>query len=154
MAKKLHKLSAQKLAELKRELEELKSKGREEISNRLESVQHEIVEELDNTFFSINEDKFFLEKRINELNDIIEHTQIVEVEDSAETVCLGVKVKVGFENYDDTYIIVDPIEADPLSKKIASDSPVGSVLMGRKVGDTVSVEIAGLKKVFRILSIN
>lgn len=37
-----------------------------------------------------------------------------------------------------TYLIVSTHEADPLAGKISPESPLGSALMDRKIGDTVS----------------
>jgi transcription elongation factor GreA len=36
------------------------------------------------------------------------------------------------------YTIVSSLEADPLSNKISNDSPLGKILMGKKVGQSVS----------------
>lgn len=149
-----HKLSAQKLEELRLELEELKTKGRQELTNRLESVKNDIVEELENPFLDINEDRFFLEKQITDLEEIIKNSVIAKADNDNGKVEVGSCVRVAFESYEEEYCIVDPLEADPLNRKIASDSPVGAALLGARVGDTLSVDIAGIKKTFRVLRIN
>jgi transcription elongation factor GreA len=43
----------------------------------------------------------------------------------------------------ETYTIVPPAQADPRSGKIASTSPIGRVLLGRQVGDSVTVPAPG-----------
>ena len=51
------------------------------------------------------------------------------------------------------YQIVGSTEADSLNFKISNESPVGSALIGRKVGETVEVETQVGEILFRILGI-
>ncbi|HEY5695476.1 MAG TPA: GreA/GreB family elongation factor [Candidatus Saccharimonadales bacterium] len=37
------------------------------------------------------------------------------------------------------YSVVGPVEADPLEGKISNESPIGMALMGKKVGETISI---------------
>ena len=41
---------------------------------------------------------------------------------------------------EDTYEIVSSIEADPTENKISDDSPLGHALLGKREGNTVSVD--------------
>ena len=43
----------------------------------------------------------------------------------------------------DTYDLVGTLEADPLKKRISTESPVGAAINGKKEFDTVVVVIGG-----------
>lgn len=53
-----------------------------------------------------------------------------------------------------TYKILGSTETDPLNNVISHNSPLGSVLMNKKVNDILKVEIAGNKKIIKILEIS
>ena len=52
-----------------------------------------------------------------------------------------VKIKDLSDGEVEEYSIVGSAEADPLEGKISNESPVGSKLIGLKVGDQVEIEI-------------
>ena len=81
---------------------------------------------------------------------------IDESEIDLDRVGLGTKVKVLDVEFDEEieYNIVGSTEADPDQQKISDESPVGKALMGRKVGETVSVETPGGVIDFKILEIS
>jgi transcription elongation factor GreA len=51
------------------------------------------------------------------------------------------------------YAIVGAQEANPMIGKISNESPLGKAFLGKKVGDTVDVEIPAGKQVFIVLEI-
>jgi len=91
-----------------------------------------------------------LEARIAELDDQLSDVMIIETEDiRTDAVYLGAKVslKEQTKNMELTYTIVSKEEADFKEKKISADSPVGSALIGSKVGDIVEVTLpAGMMR--------
>jgi transcription elongation factor GreA len=54
---------------------------------------------------------------------------------------------------EETYTIVGSAEADPFEGKISNDSPIAKSLIGKKVGDQVSVQTPGGEMSVRITSI-
>ena len=44
---------------------------------------------------------------------------------------------------EESYIIVGSAEADPLEAKISNDSPIAKAIIGKKLGDVVTVETPG-----------
>jgi transcription elongation factor GreA len=54
---------------------------------------------------------------------------------------------------EETYTIVGSAEADPFEGKISNDSPIAKSLIGKKVGDQVSVQTPGGEMSVRIVSI-
>lgn len=57
-------------------------------------------------------------------------------------------------NEEDTYKIVGVIESDPDKNWVSNESPIGSVLIGKKVGDIVDVETPGGIIQLKILKIS
>jgi len=66
---------------------------------------------------------------------------------------LGSVVKVEMDGEKMEYEIVGSTEADPFSGKISSDSPIGSALVGGKVGEKVVAKTPGGEIKIKIVSI-
>lgn len=94
--------------------------------------------------------------RIAELEELIQHAVIVEESDmKVGVVNLGFTVRAyDYEMEEEVeYAIVGTNEANPLLGRISDRSPIGSAMIGAKVGDEVEVETpSGLLK-FKILSV-
>lgn len=95
-----------------------------------------------------------VEGRIVELEEMLKN--VVEVSEiSTDVVSVGAKVKVFNEKWNEelTYSIVGSTEAAPLQNKISDMSPIGSALLGHKVGETVTVETPAGHTNIKILEI-
>lgn len=57
---------------------------------------------------------------------------------ASDSVGIGSTIVILIGEKKNTYTIVGDFEADPSSKKISQNSPIGRALMGRRVGDTIS----------------
>jgi len=150
---KKYKISAKKKRELEKELKHLETQGRKDIAERLDKMRQPTVGEEDYPFADLLDDKNYLEKRIAELKDILRNCQIIKDKDNHNKVEIGSKVKVGFEGFEEEYLIVSSVEAEPLNKKISDESPVGKALLGAQIGDDIEVKIGPVNKRFRILDI-
>jgi transcription elongation factor GreA len=144
------------LEKLKVELDELINVRRVAMAQRLNAAikQGDLSENAD--YITAKEEQGFLEGRIRELESAVRHAVIIEgpiVTDGRAT--LGSMVTVVEEGYDDeeTYHIVGPLEADPTKGKISHESPLGEALMGRVVGDKVTVQAPVGTIEFRIVKI-
>jgi len=97
-----------------------------------------------------------VEARISELEEQLKNV-IVKSKSEIHTnsVNVGVNVKVKNENTgkESVYMIVGSTEADPFGGKISDQSPIGSALLGHKVGDKVIVEAPSGAINFTILDI-
>ena len=81
------------------------------------------------------------EGEILELDYKIKNATIVEESSDHSTVHIGSKVKVydcDFEEYE-TYEITGTTESNAMENKISNESPVGKALLGKKVGDVVTI---------------
>jgi len=102
-------------------------------------------------YHSAKEDLAALDGRIEELKDIISRVIVVDIKKSGEAeVGIGSMVDVVINGKSHQFSIVGEWEADPAAKKISHESPLGSALMGKKVGDSVEVDAPAGKVVYVI----
>ncbi len=139
---------------LKTELEELKGPRREELSQRLRSAiqMGDLSENAD--YHKAKEDQGFLEGRIQELENILRNTVIIEKATGQDYVFIGARVTIQEGNEEpETYHLVGPTEADPRKGKISHESPIGKALLDKRVGDFAEAETPGGKLKFKVLKI-
>ena len=89
-------------------------------------------------------DRAYVEERIAKLEMMARNAKVIdEKELNHDMVNVGstVIVKDVSSGEEDEYTIVGSAEADPLEGKISNESPVGSGLIGLKVGDITEIEV-------------
>ncbi|MBO9308152.1 MAG: transcription elongation factor GreA [Chloroflexi bacterium] len=146
-------LTEEGAAELRRELEELKTVKRPALAAKLKEAiaQGDLSENAD--YHDAKEQQAFLEGRISYLEDLLRNAVIIS-EKSAGIVSLGSEVTVQEEGEaPETFVIVGAAEANPREGKISNESPLGRALLGRKAGEEVSVETPSGTLVFKIKSV-
>lgn len=80
------------------------------------------------------------ENRISEVEHILKNVEKISSSRSSDKVKLGSNVKLkGRDGKCLEFMVVGTVEADPLSGKISDESPIGQVLLGRKVGEEVEI---------------
>lgn len=132
-------LTKEGLEKLKEELKQLIEVSREEVAKKIQ-IAREMGDLSENSLYdAAKEEQAFIEGRIAELEDIIKNSKVSSAKASGE-IAVGSKVTVHIEGDEETYHLVGAPEADPLARKISHESPIGSALMGKKVGDKVKVE--------------
>src|SRR6478609_9602440 len=109
---------------LVQELEYLKSVKRKEVVERIKIARSFGDLSENSEYDSAKEEQAFVEGRITTLDRSV---TFVELPDGEE----------------ETYSIVGSAEADPFEGKISNDSPIAKSLLGKKVGDVVSVQTPG-----------
>ena len=134
-------LTAEGYLELENELNDLRLNKRPEVINAIKEAraQGDLSENAD--YDSARNDQAQLESRIKDLEYMLEHATIVsDTKKDAVNVGSTVKIKYVEDNEIEEYKIVGSLEADPLNKKISNESPIGVAIIGKKVGDVISVE--------------
>ena len=157
MDKKQVTLTASGLEKLEEELEYLKTKKRKEVSEKIKVALGFGDLSENSEYDEAKNEKAHVEARIVTLENMLKNAVVIdESEIDLYRVGLGTKVKVLDVEFDEEieYNIVGSTEADPDQQKISDESPVGKALMGRKVGETVSVETPGGVIDFKILEIS
>lgn len=140
---KTHYLTEAGKLKIEEELANLRGPQRAEISARLKSAieMGDLSENAD--YHAAKEAQGFLEGRIQELESLLYHAEIVdENEFDANVVNIGNKVTVKEDGEDEeVFIIVGAKEANLRERKISYESPMGASLLGKKCGDTVKVPL-------------
>ena len=141
---------------LVQELEYLKSVKRKEVVERIKIARSFGDLSENSEYDSAKEEQAFVEGRITTLENMIRNAKIIaESEMAGDSVTLGrtvtfVELPDGEE---ETYSIVGSAEADPFEGKISNDSPIARSLLGKKVGDQVTVQTPGGEMSVRIVTI-
>lgn len=94
-----------------------------------------------------------LNQRILDTEDLLKRAEIIAPSPDKSTVGLGHKVTVEISNKIKVYQILGSTESDPLSGVISQNSPLGSALLGHKVGDTISIVLNDRVALYKIIAI-
>ncbi len=128
------------LKKLQDELEYLRTTRRQAVAARLHAAMEE-GELLENAEYEdAKNEQAFVEGRIMELEDTLSKAVIIEAQGPSDEVRIGTKVTIRESgSQPETYHIVGSAEADPKSGRISNQSPLGRALLGKKVGEDVTV---------------
>lgn len=143
------------------ELNYLRSVRRSEVAERLRLALEEGGDLVENAEYDdAKNEQAFVEGRIQHLEMLLSRASIIEEEDngpaeSEDTVKLNsmVKLQEG-RRTPETFHIVGPAEADPLQGKISDASPLGHALIGKRVGESVTISAPDGAFTYKILSID
>ncbi len=146
-------LTKEGLSKLKEELEHLKNDKRPQVSERIKAAK-ELGDLSENAEYQdAKEEQSFVEGRIMELEHLIK-TSILADEDKKEgVVVVGSEVKIDKAGQLMNLTIVGSTEADPMNGKISLESPLGGALLGKKLNDSVEVDLPSGKVQCKILEI-
>ena len=134
---KVYQITESGQRELERELDELKSR-RGEIADKIAAARDfgDLSENAE--YDAAREAQGLLETRITEIETILQNASIIQAGGSSMVV-LGSTVELEANGKTVVYTVVGPVEADPLEGKVSNESPIGQALMGKAVGDTVTI---------------
>jgi len=133
-------LTKEGLEALKIELKSLVEEKRPQLVDRLSFARSQGDLAENNDYQNAKDELEFLDGRIAELDDVIKSAVVVCGNGKKNSVDLGTKVTLKINGKEHCYNIVGDWEADPMAKKISHTSPLGTALVGKKVGDQVEVE--------------
>ncbi|MEH7470272.1 transcription elongation factor GreA, partial [Priestia megaterium] len=131
---------------LEQELEYLKTVKRKEVVERIKIARSFGDLSENSEYDSAKDEQAFVEGRITTLENMIRNAKIIEEDvENSSIVSLGKSVTfVELPDGDEeTYTIVGSAEADPFEGKISNDSPIAKSLMGKQIGDQVTVQTPG-----------
>jgi transcription elongation factor GreA len=131
---------------LRSELERLKTEGRERIADRLQRArEHGDIRE-NAEYDAAKNEQGLMEARIRQLEAMLKDPDIVESPAAANRAGPGVLVTVrpDEDEEEETYLLAASKEErlDGV-RTVTADSPLGSALLGRGVGERVSYEAPG-----------
>lgn len=94
-----------------------------------------------------------INRRIDILENQLKRAVIIKA-GKGDKVALGSSVTVAVSGKEKTYTILGSSETDPSKGIVSQSSPIGSVLMGAKVGEVVLLERGERSIEYKILAIN
>ena len=144
------------LKKLEDELHDLKVNRRQEVAQKIKEAREQGDLSENAEYDAAKDEQRDIEARIEELEKLLKNVEVV-VEDEIDTekINVGCRVKLFDVEYDEEieFSIVGSTEANSIQHKISNESPVGSALMGKKVGDTVIVETQMGQIEYKVLEI-
>lgn len=153
---KTHFLSHQALEKLQKELHHLKTQERARIAQAIAEAREKGDLSENAEYQAAREEQNLLELRIAELESYIATAQVFDPQ-SIDPTRVGIMARVQLKNLKTqkilTYQIVPTPEANPKENKISVESPLAQGLIGKRLRDTVQIQVpAGLLEL-EILSI-
>lgn len=138
------------LESLRKELEELKSKGRADMARQISEARDKGDLSENAEYDAAKEAQGYLEAKIAGLENELANARVLDtskVDTSKVLILSKVRVKNMKFNKEFTYILVSPSEADLKTGKISIESPIGKGLLGLKVGEMAEISVpAGVMK--------
>lgn len=132
------------LEKIENEIEFLKTVRRKEVAERIKiALGYGDLSE-NSEYDEAKNEQAQVEERIVKLENMVRNAVVIESDDlNTEIVNIGstVSVKDLHTDKESTYTIVGSAESNPLEGKISNESPVGSSLIGKKIGDVVDIEV-------------
>jgi transcription elongation factor GreA len=156
MSQKKFLLTKEGLEKLNEELRVLINEKRKEVIERIqEAVAHgDLSENAD--YAQAKEEQSFIEGRIQEIEEMIKNAEIIDTTTRHSAVTIGSTITVLVKSEDSEeerkYTIVGSNEANPSEGKISNESLVGKALLGRKVGESITVATPAGEMTYQIKS--
>lgn len=140
----------------KAKLQRLKTEERQKIAVRIRQAK-EFGDISDNAEYeSAKSDQAFVEGEIIQLERLLQRATIIDRNElTNDQVHLGSTVELKDENSDNSYkvTVVGTTEADIEQKRISNESPIGSAIMSKKLGEVVEVKTPRGQAKYKIITI-
>ncbi len=142
---------------LREELDNLKSVRRPAVINAIaEARAHGDLKE-NAEYHAAREQQGFIEGRIQELESVLSHAQLIDVAtlNAGTRVVFGATVDLADTESGNevTYQIVGDLEADLKHGRISISSPIARALIGKHEGDTITIQAPAGNRDFDIIAV-
>jgi transcription elongation factor GreA len=145
------------LQKLKEELQHLKTKGRADISKQIAEARDKGDLSENAEYDAAKDAQGHLEAKIAQLEEIVGNARLLDpskLDDSKVSIFSTVRIKNIKNGAQMAYTLVAEKEADLKKGKISIKSPIGKGLLGKKVGEHVTIQVPAGKMDFEILKIS
>jgi len=137
-------LTEEGLKLLQNEVSHLSTVKREEVAERIRQAREfgDITE--NSEYDDAKNEQAMLEHRISLLQEKLRRARVIKVSDiDTEKVSVGSTVTLRDKDAGETriYTLVGSAEADPSKARLSNESPVGQAIIGKRVGDVVTVPV-------------
>ncbi len=154
---KISYYSPEGMQRLKDELSFLKSKGRADMARQIADARDKGDLSENAEYDAAKDAQGLLEMKISKMEDLVANARLLDessVDLSKVSILSKVKIKNKGNGATVVYTIVSEEEADLKAGKISVKSPIGSGILGKKVGESALVEAPAGKMEFEILEIS
>ncbi len=141
--------------ELEKELKYLKRDKRKEVSARIkEAISLGDLSE-NSEYNEAKNEQAAVEKRISEIEELLNNMVLIESSGNIDIVSLGSKVVLKDVEYDETveYTLVGSAEANPRKGRLSNESPVGRNVLGKTKGEIIEVQVPAGTITYKIVEI-
>ena len=131
------------LKKLEDELFDLRVNQRREVAQKIKEAREQGDLSENAEYDAAKDEQRDIEARIEEIEKILKNAEVVVEEDvNLDQISIGCNIRILDLEFDEEleYKIVGSTEANSLKGKISNESPVGRALIGKKVGEMVTVE--------------
>jgi len=138
------------------EIEHLKTVGRQEASRAIAEAREKGDLSENAEYHAAKDAQGMLEMKINELDKKMMNVRIIDEnlkDKSIVSILTNVRIKNHKINKELIYKIVSEAEADIKLNKISLNSPIGSGLLGKVVGDKVSIKTPAGEMILEVMEI-
>jgi len=142
---------------LSEELHQMKTKGRSDISNQIAEARDKGDLSENAEYDAAKDAQGMLEMRISKLETLLSTARVLDeskVDLSKVSILSTVKIKQKSSGREMIYTLVAEEEADLKKGKISVGSPIGSGLLGKKIGEKAEVKTPRGVMEFEILEIS
>ncbi|MBR2520962.1 MAG: transcription elongation factor GreA [Oscillospiraceae bacterium] len=156
MAKE-YKVTAARLEGLQEELKYLKTVREKEVAAQIKEARSFGDLSENSEYDEAKNEQGKLYSRIAEIENILANAVVIAEEpvaDDAANVGSKVRVKDEETGEEEEYTIVGSQEADPMNGRVSEDSPFGSALIGKTVGEKFSFEAPIGTLTYQVLAID
>lgn len=136
-------LTSEGLKKLEDELDDLIVVKRKEVAQKIKEAREQGDLSENAEYDAAKDEQRDIEARIEEIEKILKNAEIVDEDEvNTDAINIGCQVTILDCEFDEelVYKIVGSTEANSLKGKISNESPVGRALIGKKVGEMVSVD--------------
>lgn len=148
-------ISPEKKAEMEKEYQDLKFNKLLAIAKRIDDARQlgDLSENAE--YHAAREEMAWTQSRIAQISAILESAEVTSSSSHSNggRISVGSSIVVESKGKKREYTIVGGQEADPLKGKISNESPIGQAFLGKKKGDTVTVEIPAGVQIFTVLEV-
>lgn len=150
----VHRLTAEGIAGLNEELQE-RIMHRAEIANSITEARADKDFRENAPLDAAREKQAMNEARIQEIENLLRHAQVVDAHGSPNGIDIGSTIIVRSlpGEREQRFTLVHPRETNPRAGKISVESPVGKALLGRAVGEEIKVQAPSGVLVMKIQSV-
>ncbi|MCU0652921.1 MAG: GreA/GreB family elongation factor [Candidatus Pacebacteria bacterium] len=147
-------LTREGLKKIKREYEELKQMKLSKTKGEAPVILHS--EDVNPEYLALQEDLGLLDIKLADLEVILKNAKLIKApaKTMQDAVGLGATVMVDTNGRENEFTIVGTLEANPSEGKISNESPVGKILLGKKIGEKVALPTNGNNYKIKKISYN